>query len=363
MGTRRLFAAGAVLLSLAGAAAICTAGYLYAERSRVHMLGGMRRISLVRAYLFNPNVRRFARVLQEHDPRADLFATIWDTNLGVSLSRKMFREVDMDGVRKYRYKPGLRKLSVHFRIGSLERNVEAEDTPELREAAEHLPPELIAFASYDEHGFRHVDAGVSGDCERRVLFLGASFTDGLWVNDGDTFASLYGKVARAHAGPRVCPVNAGVNGYGSFEERWVLEHEFETAGKPSLIFVMYFPNDVDSDYDRVMDGTLASLEARWKSSLDQVRRMQQFAVAHGSRLVLAAMPPVEQTFTRGPRTHYQDIVRAFASREGITFVDLYEGFLANDPHALYWSWDPHFTPAGHAVVANLLYDATKDFLR
>ena len=304
MGTRRLFAAGAILLSLAGAAAICTAGYLYAQRSRFHMLGGMRRISLVRAYLFNPAVRQFAQVLQEQDPRADLFRTIWDTNVGVSLSRRMFREVDMDGVRKFRYKPGLHKLSAHFHIGSLERNIETEDTPELRAAVVNLPADLVAFASYDDHGFRHVDASVSVECERRVLFLGASFTDGLWVNDSDTFASVYGTLARARAGIRVCPVNAGVNGYGSFEERWILEHDFEAAGSPSLIFVMYFPNDVDAVYDRVMDGTLQNLDEHWAASLDQVRRMQRFAVARGSRLILAAMPPAEQAFTRGPRTHY-----------------------------------------------------------
>jgi hypothetical protein len=25
----------------------------------------------------------------------------------------------------------------------------------------------------------------------------------------------------------------------------------------------------------------------------------------------------------------------------------------------YWDWDPHFTPLGHRVVANALYDATE----
>jgi hypothetical protein len=30
---------------------------------------------------------------------------------------------------------------------------------------------------------------------------------------------------------------------------------------------------------------------------------------------------------------------------------------------LYWSWDPHLTPAGHRAVAGLLYEATKDLLK
>ena len=70
----------------------------------------------------------------------------------------------------------------------------------------------------------------------------------------------------------------------------------------------------------------------------------------------------EQVFDRAPRTHYQDVLRKFATREGIRFIDLYDGLVARDPHPLYWSWDPHLTPAGHRVVAELLCEATKDLL-
>jgi hypothetical protein len=30
---------------------------------------------------------------------------------------------------------------------------------------------------------------------------------------------------------------------------------------------------------------------------------------------------------------------------------------------LYWTWDPHFTPAGHRVVAEILYTETKGAFR
>ena len=65
-----------------------------------------------------------------------------------------------------------------------------------------------------------------------ALFLGDSFTDGLWVNDADTFVNVYGHIVRERAGVKLCPVNAGVNGYGSLEEAYLLEHDFESAGRP-----------------------------------------------------------------------------------------------------------------------------------
>ena len=159
----------------------------------------------------------------------------------------MFREVDMDGVPKYAYKPNLRKLGFLAGVGTLQWKMETVDTPAMRDMLRGIDTTLLVSASYDERGFRRVDRALTEDCRRHVLFLGDSFTDGLWVNDSDTFVNVYGTLARAQSGIRVCPVNAGVNGYGSFEERFVLEHEFDHAGRPSLIFVMYFANDVDQD--------------------------------------------------------------------------------------------------------------------
>ena len=359
MDSRRVFAVAAVLMSLVSAATCFTLGCLLLQGPRF----SLRRLSLVPAYLISPDVRQFASALQAEDPRVQVFSTIWDTNEGVALSRRMFRDVDMDGHPGYRYKPGLRKLSVRLHVGLVWRNLELEDTAVMRTAVTRMPTELLAFASYDQHGFRHVESGPANVCGQSILFLGDSFTDGLWVNDADTFANVYGKIARDRSDQRTCTVNAGVNGYGSLEERFVLEHEFAGAGRPSLIFVMYFPNDVDSDFNRVIEGRLADAGRLWEASLSELRRMHRFAVARGSTLVLAAIPPAAQSFGRLTQTHYQDILRDFASNEGIRFVDLYDGFVARDPHPLYWPWDPHLTPVGHRRVAELLYDATKDLLR
>ena len=107
---RRAFAIAAVALSTALVSAAAVGAYMLLERPSYRMLGSLRQADLVRAYLLNPRLRRFARTLAAQDPKTDLFATLWDTNTGVLLSRRMYRDVMMNGVPRFTYKPDLKKL-------------------------------------------------------------------------------------------------------------------------------------------------------------------------------------------------------------------------------------------------------------
>lgn len=349
-------------MSTLATAAVCAAIFLLLERPSYRLLDSMRHARFVRAYLFDPKVRRLAQALRQGDPRTNLFKTMWDTNAGVMLSRQMFREVDMDGVPRYEYKPNLRKLSFVTGADGLQWRIQTIDTAPLRQALAGLDTTVLVTAAYDGNGFRRVASQLSADCQAHVLFLGDSFTDGVWVADEETFVSLYGEMARTRAGANVCPVNAGVNGYGTLEERFAFEHDFDRAGRPSIVFVMFFANDVDVDFEAVVRGTMPNETQLWQANLNELHAMHEFAQAHGTTLVLVAIPTREQVVDRSTRAHYQDVLRAFAGREGIRFIDLYDGLAAHDPRPLYWSWDPHFTPAGHRAVAGLLFEATKDLL-
>ena len=355
----RIFAIVAVIVSAALATCAALAIYLLVGRPSYRMLGSLRQARLVRAYLLNPSLRRFARTLAAQDPKTDLFATLWDIDTGVLLSRHMYRSVTMDGASKYMYKPNLKKLGFRTGASGLRWNMETEDTPAIRAALAELDTPFLVTAAYDERGFRRVDSDLAAGCSARALFLGDSFTDGLWVSDADTFVNVYGRLVREQSGVRLCPVNGGVNGYGPPEEAYVLEHYFEEAGRPSVVFVMFFPNDVDADYDAVVNGTLADRDRRWHDSLNQIARIKRFVSGHGATLVLAAIPPAEQVYAHGSQQDYQDVLRAFAEREGIQFVNLIDRLAAPDARMFYWDWDPHFTPLGHRVVANALYDETE----
>ncbi len=362
VNTRRLFAVAALSLSAAAALIACGAAYVVITRPRFRTLGPTRALKTISAYFLDSRAREFVNALNEAEPSNDTFPMMLDVNQEVFLSRRLFSEIDMDGVHKYAYKPNLRKLGFVARARELEWRLEVEDTPRLRKALAGVQTLVVMHASYDEHGFRRV-ASSPAACSRRVLFLGDSFTDGLWVNDEDTFASRYGAIVQQRVSPSICAVNAGVNGYDSFEERFVLEHNFDAAGRPSLVFVMYFPNDVDNDYWSVVNGTLRDQDRLWGESLRELHRMQRFAVKQGSTLVLVAIPPVEQIQRRQTRKYYQDRLRAFAAEERVLFLDPYDELSRGDPRLMYWTWDPHLTPAGHEVMAAFLYEQTKALLQ
>jgi hypothetical protein len=356
---RSLFALAALVLSTTLATAAGLGIYLLAERPSYRRLGSLRQARLVRAYLLNPGLRRFARTLAAQDPRADLFTTLWDIDTGVLLSRHMYRSITMDGAPKYMYKPNLKKIGFRMRASGLRWNMETEDTPAIRAALADLDTPFMVAASYDRHGFRNGDPDLADGCAVRTLFLGDSFTDGLWVNDADTFVNVFGRLVRERAGVALCPVNAGVNGYGPAEEAYVLEHYFEEIGSPAVVFVMFFPNDVDADYDAVMKGTLAARERRWRDSLDHIARIERFVSARGARLVLAAIPPAEQVFDHGSQEYYQQVLSAFCAQAGIQFVNLIDRLTTPESRRLFLDWDPHFTPRGHRIVAEALYDETE----
>ena len=114
--------------------------------------------------------------------------------------------------------------------------------------------------------------------------------------------------------------------------------------------------------DGVINGTVPDLERRWRQSLDELRRMKQFAADRRATLVLVAIPSKAQAIDGESRQHYQDVLRDFASREHVRFVDLLDGVVASNPRESYWTWDQHFTARGPSRGGGLLYDATKDWL-
>jgi hypothetical protein len=320
-------------------------------------------LGFVRAYLFDWRFRRLVELMDEEDGQYDdVFASVWDTSEGTLLSRKMFHPVPMYGVQKFMYNPGLVKLSFKISVDGFERAFSMVDSPSLRRAMDELGAVDVQQASYDDHGFRRVDAELTRDCAVRVMFLGDSFTDGVSMSDADTAVNRYGHIARERSGLAVCPIDTGVDGYGTLEESFILEHYFETMGRPRIAIVMHFPNDVDVDENRVVDGRVPHPEQEWAGSLEYLERIVKFSRAHGMAVVVAAIPVRSQSKDPSTRVNYQDILRRFSEQEGVRFVDLLDGLGGLDVDAMYLEGDPHWTAKGHEVVAGLLYERTKDLL-
>ncbi len=317
----------------------------------------------VRAYLADPRLRQLIDVMSEEQvERADAFAVFWGAGGTELISKRIFRPVEMYGVTRYMYRPDVRTLQFVTGASGLYRAMEMEDTPSLRRALAGLDTRRLAEASYDQLGFRRVDAELTRDCATRVLFLGDSFTDGVGVNDNETFVNRYGHLVRERLRLSACPINAGVEGYGSLEESYVLGAYFEAFGRPPLIVVMHYANDVDDDEDAVIRGAVGEADPRWTTSLSYLDRIAAAARAYGASLVIAAVPPARQFATPDTRRHYQDVLRRFCEREGVRFVDLLDTLGGRDVREIYLEGDPHWTAKGHEAVAEILYERTKDLL-
>ena len=241
-----------------------------------------------------------------------------------------------------------------------------EDTPAVRAELPGLNMTDFASASYDDHGFRHVDAAYTRNCDARVMFLGDSFTDGAWVGDADTFASRYAAVAQVTSGLHVCPVNAGVDGYGTLEEAYVLEQSFQIAGRPRLVFVMYYTNDVDAAGKGLLESLPSDADYGWRVSLAYLERMITFTRERGEReatLVIAVIPQKEQFGDLSTQRRYDDVLRAFGKSRGVQVIDLLDSLKTYGPDRVYLDWDLHFSRAGHQLVAEILYRETASLLR
>ena len=317
----------------------------------------------VRAYLTDPRLRQLIQVMNDEEvERTDAFAVLWGANRTELISRRLFRPVEMYGVPRYMYKPGVKTLQFVTGAAGLSRAMEMEDSPALRRAISGLDTKRLAEASYDELGFRRVDAELTRGCATRVLFLGDSFTDGVGVNDSETFVNRYGHLARERLRVSACPINAGVEGYGSLEESYVLETYFDAFGRPPIVVVMHYVNDVDDDEDAVFRGTVPVADPRWATSLSYLDRIAAAARAGGSTLLVAAIPSAQQFAAPETRRNYQEVLRRFCERRGVGFVDLFDPIDRSGPGRVYFEDDPHWTPAGHRVAAEALFEATRGLL-
>lgn len=317
----------------------------------------------VRAYLTDPGLRQLIQVMNDEEAgRSDAFAVFWGGNKTELVSKRLFHPVEMCGVTRYMYKPGVKTLQFVTGAAGLYRAMEMEDSPALRRALSGLDTRRLAKASYDQLGFRRVDAELTRDCATRVLFLGDSFTDGVGVNDSETFVNRYGHLVRERLGLSACPINAGVEGYGSLEESYVFDTYFDTLGRPPIVVVMHYANDVEDDEDAVIRGAVTEADQGWATSLSYLDRISAAARAAGATLLVAAIPPAQQYSAPGTRRNYQDVLRRFCHRRGIRFVDLFDRIGRSGPRGAYFDDDPHWTPAGHRVAAEALFEATRGLL-
>ena len=352
--------AGSVVLAAIAAGVLYLAGV---EHFHWAVVRPLLRPGFVRAYLADARLRRLIRLMNdEQQERDDAFAIFWNASKTELISKRIFRPVEMYGVLRYMYRPEVHTLQFVTGADGVYRGMEMEDSPALRQVLATLDTRRLAAASYDRLGFRRIDSRLSRECATRVLFIGDSFTDGVGVNDNDTFVNQYGHMVRDRLRLAVCPINAGVEGYGTLEESYVLDTYFDAFGRPPLVVVMHYVNDVADDEEAVLRGAVSESDPRWQVSLSYLDRMIGRARRAGASILVGAIPTFPQFAAPETRRNYQDILRRFCEARAVRFVDLFDPLERFGPDLAYFDDDPHWTASGHRAVAATLFEATRDLL-
>lgn len=109
------------------------------------------------------------------------------------------------------------------------------------------------------------------DDEIRILVVGDSFTEGLQVEQAETFANLLEAQCSAATGTAVTVINGGVSRFGTDNVLLFVEGE-GLRYQPDVVIYAFYPNDVtdvlENDYFRLRDGVLEAQtipESNWEN--------------------------------------------------------------------------------------------------
>lgn len=259
---------------------------------------------------------------------------------------------------------------------------------------------------------------------RRILVLGDSVSFGYGVDEGESWPRVLERLLeekRGEGGAPVEVVNAGVLGYGTYQEAETLR-EFGPRLVPDLVLLQFYPNDPLENYTyrplsrierllprsavynvlrgfylalrgareyRVFDDPEGEREAFrksvalakerlgtrqeeavfslrepeilrecWARTAEAVRRTAAEAGRGGIPLVAVAFPSMSQVMGSNSSTVYQDSLAAICGRFGVPLIDLLESF-AGEP-GLYRGLHPNAD--GYAEAARVVMGGLDPFL-
>jgi lysophospholipase L1-like esterase len=192
-----------------------------------------------------------------------------------------------------------------------------------------------------------------------ILFLGDSFTEGLYVEPGLTFSNVFGILAENEE-IDLSIVNSGISGYGSMEESWIMEN-YHDKFQTKLAVLSIYPNDVGSKTWRAYEKNQQT-EIAYENLLNNLNIMNQFASQKGFLLVISMIPAKDQ-FLGKASMDFQKIIGNWCKEFNLYCLNPFDYFQVHGVEKIYFSWDNHFSPYGHFVYADYLFNNLKDKLQ
>jgi lysophospholipase L1-like esterase len=316
---------------------------------------GLARWGIVRRLFMDPGYRNLLAVLRQQ--RATSFETVWDFDTATLLESGQFDSLTIDGRRSYRRRPKVHVAQIRVFSGVGWVNLTAVETPELLAALGRCRLVRDVRWETDELGFKRT-AAPRAPGQASVLFLGDSFTEGMYVRSEDTFASLFGGGLKA-AGYDAAALNAGVAGYGVAEENWTAERFAERVDARLLIVSLYL-NDVHGDPRRVMSGAVP--QRNWRRLLRELDHLDGVCRSRQLGLIVAVIPDKEQLGAGPSVLGFQQRIDHWCHDVGVRCLDALPYFETHGAASNYFAWDAHLSEEGHRNYASFLLEAGRSIL-
>jgi hypothetical protein len=297
----------------------------------------LNNFSIVRKIYMNKAVIELANVsdLEASRLAKDIsFKSIWDFNRSVRLYKENLK---------------ITNVSVWTGLGVQKMVIRSDAETERLLKKIRILNKQVAFET-DKFGFKKTDFP-NNEGSQAVIFLGDSFTEGLFAPPSLTFSNVFGTMMQQE-GIQAIPVNMGVNGYSVLEMSWMLENyskHFDTK----MVIVNLFPNDVDQDFIKALT---TDYREGYKRMFKYLEKIKAFCLAHDIKLVISVIPPKDQMTKILVDGLFQERVSEWCENEKVIFINPLEYFREMGEKNIYFHWDPHFSGSGHKHYASYLFN-------
>ncbi|MBN2545809.1 MAG: SGNH/GDSL hydrolase family protein [Spirochaetes bacterium] len=279
----------------------------------------------------------------------------------INLSKEMFIFKEMYGEKKYYYKPNLPICNISIWTGLYFTQFVSKYTEEIGQLLNKARVQRKIIFKTDQNGFKPTQFKYDGKT-KTILFLGDSFTEGLWISPENTFVNVFGKNMKK-ANMALIPVNLGVNGYSVMEMTWMLEKYSKILNAKAAIFNIYYNDVGNSDPDNYTEEQIIK---NFEKMFYYLNKAKDHCNNNNMKIYISIVPTIEKQDMKEDTEsifEFNKKVKDWCKAKGILCLDSRFYFSKKDFNKLYFKWDAHFTELGHEVYANCIFESLYDKLK
>lgn len=314
------------------------------------------------------------------------------------LSKKLFDFPIIDGEKTFIHKPNIKKLmiiipnennkskTINFslpydkKLENLIKDIVVTETDK-----NQLSFFRITTSTFDKNGLRK-NSVENKKSLANIIFIGDSYTEGLYVNDSDTFVNKLAEIMLESN--YVYPINAGCNGYGTKNELLLLK-KLTSLFKFNTVVLIHAFNDVINNQELLFTGKSKELSSAWDKNFKLLEQVKSICNENKIKLIIIPFPNLFQFINNelDTKKYYQDKLAKFCNEKDITFIDIFDDlkerislnpekikknnsnqlffeyqsfYEKNIETAIYIPFDDHLSEYGHKIFAELLWKKLKE---